>query len=370
MKDLMVRPVPHLAEVERYLPGRTIEEIQRLYALKEVIKLASNESAIGPSPRVIERIVKELPEIHRYPEGGGTELKLALARRFELDPEAILLGNGSNEVLELCLRAFVLPGETVISAQITFGMYKIMSKVYGARYLEVPMVEMRYDLEGIARLARKEKARLVFIANPNNPTGLAFGAEELKNFMEEVPSETAVVYDAAYSEYAEDEGIPSGREFLKYPNFIMVRTFSKAYGLAGLRIGWAVMAPDLCAMVERVRQPFNVNRLAMIAALTALEDAEHLQRVVELNRQGRRILIELLREAGLKVLAPSYANFVTFETPIPADEFCELILQQGIIIRSLRSFSLPHHARVNTGTIEEMERFRTALFEVLRCLKL
>lgn len=370
MKKPLVRPVPHLGEVERYLPGRTIEEIQRLYGLKEVIKLASNEGSLGPSPRVIERIVKELPEIHRYPEGEGTELKLALARRFRLDPEAILLGNGSNEVLELCLRAFVLPGETVISAQITFGMYKIMSKVYGARYLEVPMVEMRYDLEEIARLARKEKARLIFIANPNNPTGLAFSRDELRQFLKEIPPEIAVVYDAAYSEYAEEEGIPSGEEFLDHPNFIMVRTFSKAYGLAGLRVGWAVMAPELCAMAERVRQPFNVNRLAMVSALTALEDTEHLRRVVELNRQGRQFLSESLREAGLKVLMPSYANFVTFETPIPADEFCELILRQGVIIRSLRSFGLPHHARVNTGTFEEMERFRIALLEVLRCLKL
>lgn len=365
----MARVNPHLEQVEPYLPGLTIEEIQRRYGLKRVIKLASNESPLPPSPRVLERIRAELSELNRYPEGSGASLKEKLAWRYGLDPQGIILGNGSNEILELCLRTFVVPGEAVVAPRLTFGMYSIMSRAYGARYLEAPMAGFHYDLDALAELARREKASLVFLANPNNPTGLAFGKEALSAFLEAIPEHTMVVYDAAYSEYAEPEGIPSGREFLHHPNFVMVRTFSKVYGLAGLRIGWAFLKPQLAQMVERVRQPFNVNRLALVAAEAALEDEEHMQKVVELNRRGLRFLGELLSRAGLSPLLPSYTNFITFSTPIPADAFVEQFLRKGVIIRSLRSFGLEEHARVNTGTDEEMEIFAQALAEVLRCLK-
>jgi histidinol-phosphate aminotransferase len=359
-------PREGIRSLSPYLPGLTIEEIRERYSLERVIKLASNENPIGPSPRVLERIQEELSELHRYPEGSGKKLKEAIARKWNLSPEWIVLGNGSNEILELIVRTFVEPGDTVVSADITFAVYPLISISAGARYISVPLKNFTYDLKAIGDVVRKERARLVFLANPNNPTGTAFFTSELENFLSSLWEDTLVVYDSAYAEYALPFGVPDGLSFLsRYPNLFVVRTFSKVYGLAGLRIGWCAGNPEWVTFVEKVRQPFNVNRLAIAGALAALEDDSHAERVVQLNSYGLKFLTEEISRMGFQVVSPSYANFVLFETPFPADTVMEEMMKEGVIIRSMRSFGLKNHLRVNTGTVEEMEIFLETFKKVI-----
>lgn len=356
---------PGIAALEPYQPGKPIEDVARELGLSRIVKLASNENPLGPSPRAAARIREVAAQMHRYPDGPCQALKQALAARFDLDSATLVIGNGSNELLELALRTFVQPGECVVSAAVTFGVYGILAQAHGARYETAPMDGMDYDLDALARLVHEAGARLVFVANPNNPTGTAFAAGAMEQFLAAVPDETIVVYDAAYAEYGAPAGIPDGLAWAPArDNVIVTRTFSKAHGLAGLRVGWGVAHPALADYMNRVRQPFNVNRLAQEAAVAALADQPFVDQVVQLNAEG---IVEI--RAGLDNLGlrswPSHANFVLFEAPFPADELFQRLLHEGVIVRSMRSFGLPMHIRVNTGTADENRFFLDALARVL-----
>lgn len=360
---------PGIASLHPYVPGKPIEELARELGLARIVKLASNENPLGPSPRALARLRETAGEVHRYPDGPGTALKDALSRRFSLDPAMLVLGNGSNELLELALRTFVRPGETVASAAVTFGVYGILAQAHGARYVTSPMRGMDYDLDALAAVVRAERARLVFVANPNNPTGTAFDQAALEAFLAAVPEETVVVYDAAYAEYGAPEGIPDGLELpRRYPNVVTTRTFSKAHGLAGLRVGWGVAPTPLADYMNRVRQPFNVSRPAQEAAVAALADEAFLAEVIALNRRGIDEIRAGLADLGLESW-PSHANFVLFASPIAADDLFQRLLHEGVIVRSMRSFGLPMHIRVNTGTADENRFFLDALRRVVGALE-
>lgn len=356
---------PGIASLHPYVPGKPIEELARELGLSRIIKLASNENPLGPSPLAVARLREVAAEVHRYPDGPGTSLKAALAERFGVPSDTLVLGNGSNELLELALRTFVRPGEVVASADVTFGVYGILAQAHGARYLTAPMHGMGYDLPALADLVRRESVRLVFVANPNNPTGSAFDREALDSFLNAVPVETVVVYDAAYAEYGAPAGIPDGLDLpALHENVVVTRTFSKAHGLAGLRVGWGIASAPLADYMNRVRQPFNVSRPAQEAAVAALADEAFLAEVIELNRRGIDEIRAGLGQLGLESW-PSHANFVLFASPIPADDLFQRLLHEGVIVRSMRSFGLRTHIRVNTGTAEENRIFLDALGRVL-----
>jgi len=355
---------PGIRELVPYEPGIAMDALEAKFPGR-VIKLASNENPIGPSPRVREALLVELERLHRYPDGAALSLRDALAARCGCDRGQIVVGNGSNELLELALRTFVRPGETVAAAQVTFSVYGLLAQAHGARFVTAPMDGFGYDLDALAEVVRDEDARLVFLANPNNPTGAAFDEPALTRFLDRVPQRTVVLYDAAYAEYAVEHGIPDGVAQAKaYPNMITTRSFSKAYGLAGLRVGWGVGPPELIDFLQRVRQPFNVSRLAQAAARAALSDVDHLQKVVALNRRGLAQLQTGLEQLGLDVYR-GYANFVLARLPVPADEVVAAMLEHGVIVRSMRGFGLPDHLRLNTGTEAENTRVLDLLAKVL-----
>ncbi|RMF12463.1 MAG: histidinol-phosphate transaminase [Candidatus Dadabacteria bacterium] len=354
-----------IAELHPYEPGKPVEDLQRELGLERIVKLASNENPFGPSPAAITRMQQMASEMHRYPDGAARELREALSTKIAVPVEQIITGNGSNELLELALRTFVRPGETVVSAAITFAVYGLLSQALGARYITAPMDGLAYDLDALADLAEAHDARLIFVANPNNPTGTACSRAQMRSFLGRISPNRIVVYDAAYAEYADPDQVSDGLDLLsEFPNVFVTRTFSKAYGLAGLRIGWGVGHPSAIDMMQRVRQPFNVNRMGQGAAVAALDDTEFLDRVVEQNRRSIEWLTAELGQIGLRV-HPSQANFVLFDVPRPADELFEALLHEGVIVRSMRGFGLPHHLRVNTGTDDENAFFVAALRRVL-----
>lgn len=354
-----------IRDLHAYVPGKPIEELARELGLKRIVKLASNENPLGPSPRALERMYEVARQMHRYPDGPAVALRDKLAAKTGIDPACLFFGNGSNELLELALRTFVRPGEVVASAKVTFSVYGILAQAHGARYVEAPMAGIAYDLAALTDLAIREGAKMVFIANPNNPTGSAFGKDELKQFLARIPDSTIVVYDAAYAEYAGDDSISDGRELIgERDNVIVTRTFSKAYGLAGLRVGWGYAPAPLADYINRVRQPFNLNRMAQEAALAALDDDDFLHTTLQLNARSVAWLREQLTLLGLTSY-PSHANFVLFESPMAADDLFGKLLHEGVIVRSMASFGLPKHIRVNTGTEDENAFFLAALQRVL-----
>lgn len=354
-----------IRDLKPYEPGRPIEAVARELGLKRIIKLASNENPLGPSPLALEAARAALIDSHRYPEGAGVALRERLAAATGLGAERILLGNGSNELLELALRTFVQPGQVVVSAAVTFSVYGLLARALGARYVTAPMDGVAYDLDALAATVRREDAAMVFVANPNNPTGTAFDRAALQAFLDAVPPRTLVVYDAAYAEYGAAAGIPDGLDLLdRYDNLIVTRTFSKVYGLAGLRIGWCAASAALVDLMGRVRQPFNTNRIAQAAATAALDDHEFLERTLATNRRSLAAMAAAFSAHGLE-WTPSYANFLLVRVPIPADAMFERLLGAGVIVRSMRSFGLNDYIRINSGSDEETEFFAAALDRVM-----
>ncbi len=354
-----------IRELKPYEPGKPISDVARELGLDKIVKLASNENPLGPSPLAIARVLEVASEMHRYPDGPATELRQKICQKYGLRPESIVFGNGSNELLELALRTFVRPGELVITSETTFSVYGILAAAHGARFATVPMTDMHYDLDALADQINNQGARLVFLANPNNPTGTAFGIEPMREFMARIPDDVVVVYDAAYAEYGAPAGVPDGLSLIDdHPNLITSRTFSKSYGLAGFRIGWGAMSPRLADYMNRVRQPFNVSRIAQEAACAALDDDEFLQRTLDQNRRSLAYFKTELDAIGLESW-PSHANFLLFKSPVPADELFQMLMRQGVIVRSMSGFGLPDHVRVNTGTDDENRFFVSALKHAL-----
>jgi histidinol-phosphate aminotransferase len=347
-----------------YQPGKPIEELERELGLSHIIKLASNESPLGPSPKARAMALVGLDELSRYPDGSGTDLRAALADIHAVAGECLTLGNGSNDVLELIARLFVSSEHEVVFAEHAFAVYPLVTRAMGARAVEVPARAWGHDLAAMAG-AISERTRLVFIANPNNPTGTWNDAEALERFMSAVPEDVIVVVDQAYAEYVDEPGYPDCITWLaRYPNLIVTRTFSKAHGLAGLRIGYGVSSVGIAELLNRVRQPFNVNSLALAAALASLEDDEHLQRSTAINRSGLGQLRAGFDGLGIEYM-PSVANFLCFAVPGDAGDVYTALLHEGIIVRPVASYGLPRHLRVTVGLEDENTRFLDALKKII-----
>lgn len=355
---------PGVQSLIPYKPGKPIEELERELGLSDIVKLASNENPLGPSPRALNAIKATLSELARYPDGNGFNLKHALAEKFNVENSQITLGNGSNEILELLARAFLTPKHEVIFSQHAFAVYPIVTQAVGATAVVIPARDYGHDLDAMLA-AVTDKTRLIFIANPNNPTGTLLAAGELRKFISALPSHVLCVLDEAYYEFVDPQLRADSIAWLSdYPNLIVTRTFSKAYGLAGLRVGYSFSSPVVADMLNRVRQPFNNNMLALAAAEAALSDREHLQRTIEVNNQGMQQLIGGFRGLGLDWI-PSAGNFVSVDVKRPGEPVYQALLQKGVIVRPVANYEMPEHLRISIGTESENQRFIDALREVL-----
>ncbi|HOQ08823.1 MAG TPA: histidinol-phosphate transaminase [Syntrophomonadaceae bacterium] len=350
-----------------YVPGKPIEEVKRELGLEDIVKLASNENPLGPSPLAQRAAASILDQLHYYPDSNCFELKQKLSERYNLSPSSILIGNGSDELLKLAALAFLNPGEQVVLPQPSFSAYEFSAKVMDGVCLPVPLADFTHDLSAMLQ-AVTEQTKIIYICNPNNPTGTIVSREQIDEFMSQVPDHVLVVFDEAYSEYAESPDYVSGLEYLRAGKNVMVcRTFSKIYGLAGLRIGYAFTTPEIAGAIERVTDPFNVNSVAQIAALAALDDFEHLWTSQELNQKGKHYLYEQLNNLGLYYV-PTQANFIFIDTRQDCRKVFQGLLQQGVIVRPGDVFGYPTFIRVTIGTAAENARFINSLRTVLENL--
>jgi histidinol-phosphate aminotransferase len=346
-----------------YIAGKPIEETKRELALREVIKLASNENPLGVSPKAKEAIKKSLSLANRYPDSQGFYLKKKLARAFNLKPFNFVLGNGSDELIDVIIKTFVEDGENIITADNTFLEYKIISQVNNRKITAVPLRYFKYDLEAISRRIDKF-TKLVFIANPNNPTGTYVTKYELADFIDGLADNIILVLDEAYDTFIDVDDFPASLKYINKKNIIILKTFSKAYGLAGLRVGYAIARPGLTAYMERTRQPFNVNLLAQAAALAALDDKKFLSETKKTVLEGKNYLYACLGKMGIAYV-PSVANFILIDTGKPGAAVFRDMLKYGVIVRDMLQYGLESFIRVTIGTKKENERFIKVLKKVL-----
>lgn len=347
-----------------YKPGKPIEELERELGLTQIIKLASNENPLGPGKKALAAIQSALSDLALYPDGSGFALKQALAKKYALDDNQITLGNGSNEILELVARAFLQPGLEVIFSQHAFAVYPLVTQAVGATAVVVPAVEYGHDLAGMLKRVT-DRTRVVFVANPNNPTGTLLSQASVEAFIAALPETVVCVLDEAYFEFVSRMETVDSLDWLKkYPNLIITRTFSKAYGLAGLRVGYSLSSPEIADILNRVRQPFNNNTLALAAAEAALSDDEHLQQTITVNAQGMQQLTEGFKQLGLEWI-PSAGNFVSVDLRQPGQPVYESLLRKGVIVRPVGNYEMPNHLRISIGTQAENQQFLHALGNVL-----
>lgn len=353
-------PRPCLQDIIPYQPGKPIDDVKREFNLKQVIKLASNENPLGPSPLAMAAVRTALANAALYPDGSCHLLRRALARKLRVAPQSLLLGNGSNELLVQLGLAFLEPGDEIVTSHMSFVVYTSVPQLMGAKAVLVPAVRYGFDLPGLLR-AMTSKTRIVFIANPNNPTGTVVDPEELQTFLAQVPVSCLVALDEAYDEYVDRKYHGDSIGWTKkYPNLVVLRTFSKAYGLAGLRIGYGVAAPEVVQAIECVREPFNVNSLAQAAAVAALSDRQHVARTVGLAKAERSWLACRLSELDFETV-PSQANFVFAKAPAGnAQQWFQSLLRQGVIIRPITG----PYVRITAGTRPQNERLIRALKKI------
>lgn len=356
---------PALSALPVYQPGRPIEEVAREHHLdpRSIIKVASNENPLGPSPKAVAAMQKVLSNLHLYPDGNAFYLKRKLAAKLGVQPENFVLGNGSNEIIEFVGHAFMRPGVDVIVSEYCFAIYPIMAKMFGANLISVPATRLGHDIPAMLR-AVTPQARVMFVANPNNPTGTLAPKAEIERLVRELPDSVLLVMDEAYVEFIDDPPdllglIRSGRK----PNLLLMRTFSKIYGLAGLRLGYGIGHPAVIAAFEKVRQPFNINALIQAGALAALDDAEHLARTKENNALGLAFFARELARLGLEI-APSAANFLLVKVGDGQAVF-ESMQKQGVIVRPMGGYRLPEWVRITVGTPAENPRCLAALAAAL-----
>lgn len=355
---------PGVQRLIPYKPGKPIEELERELGLSDIVKLASNENPLGPSPRALAAINDTLSDLARYPDGNGFNLKRALSETFGVDMSRITLGNGSNEILELIARAFLTPEHEAVFSQHAFAVYPIVTQAVGATGVVVPAREYGHDLDAMLS-AVNDKTRLVFIANPNNPTGTLLEAGKLEAFIAALPARVICLLDEAYYEFVDPQLRADSIAWLaKYPNLIVTRTFSKAYGLAGLRVGYGFSDPVVADLLNRVRQPFNNNMLALAAAEAALFDREHLRCTIATNNEGMRQLTDGFDTLGLTWIQ-SAGNFVSVDVKRAGEPVYQALLQKGVIVRPVGNYEMPEHLRISIGTENENQRFLDALREVL-----
>lgn len=366
LNDLCDRSPPYVRSIAPYQPGKPTSELAREMGIDEktIVKLASNENPRGIGPRTRAAIEAALGDLARYPDGNGFELKAALSGRYGVPMESIVLGNGSNDVLELVAMAFLGAGSTSVYSQHAFAVYPLATQARGAHGICVPAKDYAHDLDAMVK-AIEADTRVVFLANPNNPTGTFADGGRIEAFLAKVPAHVVVVLDEAYNEYLPPELRVNSAKWLKrHPNLVITRTFSKAYGLAGLRVGYALAHPVVADLMNRVRQPFNVNSIALSAAAAALDDMEFVAKSYAENRLGLKRIEEGARALGLEYI-PSYGNFITVRVGKAAEVFKRL-LKRGVIVRPVAGYDLPEHLRITIGTPEENERFLTALAASLR----
>ncbi len=354
----------HIRSLVPYPPGKPIAELERELGISGTIKLASNENPLGPSLKAVEAIRDAINGLNRYPDGSCYYLKEALSKRLGVEPEWIVPGNGSNEIIELLIRAFLPPGAEAVMGEPSFAVYPLAVKAAGGVSIRVPLKGMRHDLEAMSA-AINERTRIVFIANPNNPTGTIVSAGELTAFMEKVPDGVVVCLDEAYYEYVQSGDYPDTLKYVREGGPVVVlRTFSKIYGLAGLRVGYGVAVPEITDFLNRVRQPFNVNSLAQSAALAALEDTVHIKKSIENNKSGLDYLFTGVKAMGLDTV-PTQTNFFLIKVG-NGKEVYEKLLRAGVIVRPMDSYGLGEYIRVTVGLPEENKRFLASLKEAIR----
>lgn len=354
---------PHVARLRPYLPGKPIEEVERELGLT-AIKLASNENPLGPSPKAVEAVQRSLSQSHRYPDAGGYYLREKLAGRLRVDPKLIVLGAGSTELIQLLSHVYLDTGRVGLSSEGSFVMFPLSVEAAGAEPVLVPLKEYAYDLEGLAARL-DERVRVVYVANPNNPTGTMVTAQALDRFLQKVPETVLVVLDEAYCDYVDRPDYSHSLDYVRAGRYLIVlRTFSKIHGLAGLRVGYGVGHPEVISALNKIRSPFNVSTLAQVAALAALDDGEHIRRSVESNRRGLAFLSRELSALGIKCV-PSVANFIYCETGRDVRDDFQALLKMGLIVRPLGFMGMPAGLRVTVGTKEETQRVVEAFAKLM-----
>jgi histidinol-phosphate aminotransferase len=386
----------YIRAIAPYQPGKPISELERELGIAGIVKLASNENPLGCSPRAVAAMHEAIKTIALYPDGNGFELKDALSRRYGVAHAGIVLGNGSNDMLELAARAFLTVGDKAVYSDHAFAVYPLATQAVGGVGISVPAIAFGHDLKAMLKTAIEQKAKLVFIANPNNPTGTFLRAADLLEFMRALPPQILVVLDEAYNEYLPvDKRYDSVAWLREFPNLIISRTFSKAYGLAGLRVGYAFADAQVADMMNRVRQPFNVNSVAQAAAVAALQDTDFVRQTFKANLRGMKRIVDGLTKLGLEHI-PSFGNFVSFKIPEPvagsllhvakgenqqevvghplpatsyklhhAARVYRRLLELGVIVRSVANYAMPDYLRVSIGLESENEKFLSALQQAL-----
>lgn len=356
---------PGIKGLTPYIPGKPVDELERELGISQAVKLASNENPLGPSPLAIQALMQSIDGVHIYPDGDCFQLKQALAEHLGVERKQITIGNGSNEIIELVSRLFSGPGIDVIVSEYSFAIYEIVAQALSANCIKVPAKNWGHDLEAMLA-AVTPKTRIIFIANPNNPTGTYLTSDELQSFLQQLPEQVIVVLDEAYFEYVGRDDYPDGVALLsQFDNLIVMRTFSKIFGIAGLRVGYSISHEKLADYLNRARQPFNVNLLAQHAAKAALQDGQHLQASLDTNNRGLKQLQAGFSQMGIEFI-PSVGNFICFQIRQDANECFNALLQKGVIIRPLASYAMPKHLRITVGREEENQRFLDALTEVLK----
>lgn len=351
---------PNIRNLVPYQPGKPIEEVQRELGLTDIIKLASNENPLGPSPKALKAAQEALLKMQLYPDGGCYELKAALAKFLNVASEQLTIGNGSENIIEVIIKAYLSPQHSAITSQYAFVTIPLLIKASGAKLISVPAVHWGHDIHGMIA-AFEPETRIIFVVNPNNPTGTYTNSEDFLRLLNSIPSNVIIVSDEAYLEYIRANDFPDTLKLLKqYPNLIICRTFSKIFGLAGLRVGYSISSPEIADILNRARLPFNVNSIAQAAACAALLDEDHVKQSILVNQNGMLQLEEGLKKLKISYI-PSLGNFITIEVGQESQKIYQRLLEQGIIVRPLVPYGMEHHLRVTVGTAEQNERFLMAL---------
>jgi histidinol-phosphate aminotransferase len=352
-----------ILKIISYVPGKSIEEVQKEFGAKRWVKLASNENLLGPSPKAVAAIRKELPNIYLYPEGPCTILRKALAQKFAIPERMVVISNGADNLILMIANTFVNEGEEVVMADPTFSVYTNVTQIMGGKPVKVKLKNFTHDLKSMLKKVNR-RTKLVFICNPNNPTGTTVSLKNFNYFLSKLPKHVIVVLDEAYGDFSEDAFYPNGLDYIREKKQVIVlRTFSKVYGLAGLRIGYALGREDLVDCLYQVRDPFPVHRLAQVAAVAALKDEGHAIRSIQLVYEGKKYLYKELDRMGLSYV-PSQANFIFIDFEKNSEEVFQALLREGIIIRPGKIWGYPTFARVTIGRMEDNQRFIKALKKI------
>ncbi len=362
----MLPPKKNIQHIEPYPPGKSIDEIKKELGITgKIIKLNSNENPLGPSPKVVQALKESLTNINLYPRASYVELKQAIANNFNVSPTQVVLGNGSNEVIEFVFKAYLSEDDEVIVSKPSFLMYEKFAQIYGVSLKAVPLTEdLKHNLKEIKRMVSR-KTKAIFLDHPHNPTGSTLKHKEWENFLHSIDEDLVLVIDEAYGEFIDDPTVPQGIEFLeRRKSTLILRTFSKAYGLAGLRLGYGITSEEIASSLEKVRQPFNINALAVVAGIAALEDNQHLIKTRKITIKGREYLTKSLTDLGFKVY-PSQANFIMVDFGEKCETIYKELLHRGILLRPLKAYGFPTCLRITIGLPEDNETLISTIKEII-----